>query len=132
MDQHVLSNLAYITIMFVSFDLWMCLCGIDIIVLVINFLSDIWVAMHLIGGLFEVNETIRQSMVVQLQSLLERFGLLHQVIAFVNNEGINLTTMAIVLHSIIDCEHMPWDKNTLRWTKKAHADSLIIHFCIIF
>jgi len=70
-DQHVLSNLAYITLMFISFDLWVCPCGMDILVLVINFLSDTWVAMHIIVGLFKVNETTRQSMVVQLQYLLE-------------------------------------------------------------
>ncbi len=50
---------------------------------------------------------------------MERFGLLHQVIAFVIDEGTNLTTMAIVLHSIIACEQMPWGKNTLGWTKKS-------------
>ncbi len=29
---------------------------------------------------------------------------MHNVIAFVKDEAINLTTMALVLHSIIDCE----------------------------
>jgi hypothetical protein len=35
---------------------------------------------------------------------LEKFGLLHWVIAFVKDEGINLVAMVVVLHSIIDCE----------------------------
>jgi hypothetical protein len=65
--------------MFVSFVLWMCHSGVDTLVLVINFLNDTWVPMHIIMGLFDVNETIGQSMVVQFQYLLERFGLLHQV-----------------------------------------------------
>jgi hypothetical protein len=55
-------------------------------------------------GLFEVNETIGQSMVVLLQVLLEKFGLLHWVIAFVKDESANFFTMVVVLHSIIDCE----------------------------
>jgi hypothetical protein len=59
--------------------------GVDTFVLVINFSNDNWVPMHVTMQLFEVNETIRQSMVTQLQYLLEKFGLLHQVIAFVKD-----------------------------------------------
>jgi len=33
--------------------------------------------MHVIVGLFEMNETTGQSMIVQLQVLLDGFGLLH-------------------------------------------------------
>jgi hypothetical protein len=58
--------------------------------------------MHIIVGLFEVNETTRQLMATQLQVLLDIFGILHRVIAFV--KGINLFVMATSLHSIIDCE----------------------------
>jgi hypothetical protein len=36
--------------------------------------------------------------------VLERFGLLHQVIAFGKYEGTNLITMATTLHFIIDYE----------------------------
>jgi hypothetical protein len=46
-------------------------------------------------GLFKVNETI------ELESLLSKFGLVHHVIAFVKDEGNNLTSMASTLHSII-------------------------------
>jgi hypothetical protein len=41
-------------------------------------------------------------MVVQLQVLLDRLNLLHQVITFVKDEGINLSAMAAVLHYIIN------------------------------
>jgi len=60
--------------------------------------------MHVAMGLFEMNEIIGQSMVVQLQVLWDRFGLLNWVIAFVKDEGMNLSTMAPILHSIIDYE----------------------------
>ncbi len=60
--------------------------------------------MHIIVGLFEVNETTKQSMDIQLQILLDRFSLLHRVIAFVKDESTNLSTMAIAFHSIIDYE----------------------------
>jgi hypothetical protein len=36
--------------------------------------------------------------------VLERFGLLHQVIAFGKDEGTNLITMATTLHFVIDYE----------------------------
>jgi hypothetical protein len=52
----------------------------------------------------KVNETTRQSMAVQLQVLLDRFGLLHRVIAFIKDKSINLSAMATILHSIIDYE----------------------------
>ncbi len=55
-------------------------------------------------GLFEMNETIKQSMATQLWYLLEKFGLLHQMIVFVKDEGINLTIIIAILHSIIDYE----------------------------
>jgi hypothetical protein len=43
-------------------------------------------------------------MALQLQSLLENFGLIHQVIIFVKDECNNLGIIATTLHSIIDCE----------------------------
>jgi hypothetical protein len=101
---HVLANLASAIIIFASFDLWMFHNGVDTFDLVFNFLNDIWVPMHVNVGLFEVNETIRQYMVVQLQVSLDRFGLLHQVITFVQDEGNNLFAMATIMHSIIDYE----------------------------
>jgi hypothetical protein len=57
MDRHVLPNLTLATTVFVSFNLWMSRSRVDIFALVINFLSDNWVPMHIIMGLFEVNET---------------------------------------------------------------------------
>jgi hypothetical protein len=49
-----LLSLAFITIMSISFDMWMSYNNVDIFALVINFLNDIWVPMHIIMGLFEV------------------------------------------------------------------------------
>ncbi len=43
-------------------------------------------------------------MVIQFQYLLEKFGLLHWVLAFVKYEGTSLIVMATTLYSIIDCE----------------------------
>ncbi len=57
MDIHVLPKLANATIVFISFDLWMSRGCIDILILVINYLSKNWEPMHAIVDLFEVNET---------------------------------------------------------------------------
>jgi hypothetical protein len=59
MDHHVLLNLAYATIVFTNFDLWMSRDNVDIFALIINFLNVTWVPMHVIVKLFEVNETIQ-------------------------------------------------------------------------
>ncbi len=37
---HVLSNLAFAIVVFVNFDLWMSHGGVNIFVIVINFLND--------------------------------------------------------------------------------------------
>ncbi len=55
----------------------------DIFSLVINFLNKSWTPMHIIVSLFEMNETIRQSMAMQFESLFLKFDLMHYVIAYV-------------------------------------------------
>jgi hypothetical protein len=104
LDLHVLPNLASTTIVSISFDVWMFKGSVDTFALVIKNLNESWTPMHVIVGLFELNEASGQSMAIQLESLLLNFGLVHHVIAFVKYEGINLTTMAFALRSIIDCQ----------------------------
>jgi hypothetical protein len=60
--------------------------------------------MHITTGLFEVNETTRQSMAIQLQVLLDKFSLSHKVVAFLKDESTYISTMVATLHSIIDYE----------------------------
>jgi hypothetical protein len=48
--------------------------------------------------------------VIQFWSLLERFGLLHHVFAFVKNDDTNLMIMVTILHSINDCEPLKFFK----------------------
>jgi hypothetical protein len=69
-----LLSFASVAIMSTSFDLWMSYGNVDTFALVINFLIDTWVTMHIIMGMFEV--MIGQTMPAQLQYLL-KFGLLH-------------------------------------------------------
>ncbi len=56
MNLDVLLNLAFLTIVFASFNLWMPRRNVDMFVLVINFLHEAWVFMHVTVGLFDVHE----------------------------------------------------------------------------
>jgi len=73
-------------------------------VLVVNYLDEGWTPRHVIVRLFEMHETTSSTMALQLQTLLENFELIHHVIAFVKNEGVNLGSMTITLQLVIDCE----------------------------
>jgi hypothetical protein len=49
-----LLNLASIAIMSTSFELWMSYDNADTFALLINFIIDTWVRMHIVRGSFEV------------------------------------------------------------------------------
>jgi len=57
LDQRVLPKLKIAAIVVTSFNLWMFRGGVDTFVVVINFLNETWVLMHVIMGLSEVHET---------------------------------------------------------------------------
>ncbi len=76
--------------------------GVDIFALMINYLDESWIPQYVIIRLFEVRKTNGTAMVLQLQGLLEKFGLIHYVIAFVKVEGRNLGSMAMTLQFIVD------------------------------
>jgi len=99
----ILPNLAYATTISYNFDLWMSKGDVDNFALVINFLNESWIPMYVTMGLFQVHETSGQSMVIQLESLLSNFGLMH-CDCIVKNECSNLIAMAFTLHLIINCE----------------------------
>ncbi len=49
-----------------SFDLWMSKGGVNTFTLIINYLNEIWILIHVTIGLFEVHETIGLYVVRQL------------------------------------------------------------------
>jgi hypothetical protein len=53
---HVLSNLAFAIMVFASFDLWMSHGGVNTFALVINFLSDTKVPIHVTTMGFRFSE----------------------------------------------------------------------------
>ncbi len=98
---HILLNLIDVTIVFACFNLWMSKGDVDTFALVIK-LGSMW--MLLLGCLRWMEKIGPLHGVWKLQYLLEKLGLIHDVIAFVKNEGNNLTTMVTTMCSIVDCE----------------------------
>jgi hypothetical protein len=80
--------------------------SINTFVLVINYMDEAWTSRHVIVRLFELHETNRNAMALQLKYLLKKIGLIHQVIASVKDEGNNLGTMDATLLSMIDYESL--------------------------
>ncbi len=74
----------------------------DTFALIINYLNESWMPRHVTIGLFEVHETTWLSMAGQLCSLLEKYDLMHCLIAFVKDEGNNLLSMVTTLRSIVN------------------------------
>ncbi len=89
--------------MFVSFDFRKSKGKMNMFALVINYLNNFWNLTHVSVGLFEVHETTWFSIVGQLCILLDKFDLMHYVIAFVKDESSNLMFMATTLQAIVDC-----------------------------
>jgi len=75
---------------------------IDEIVLVIKFINNEWVPCYIIVRLFEIpNTLIKTTLVGQVNFLLVIYGFTNNIIACVNNEGINLNTFSFVLTRVI-------------------------------
>ncbi len=77
---------------------------ITFFVLVINFLDENWQPKKVIIGLFEVTKTIGQALVINLNELLDSYGLKKKIIAYLKDEGAILNSMTITFKSIVNCE----------------------------
>ncbi len=97
--------------MFVSFDFYIFGGNVNTFSLVSNYLSDFWIHVDVIVGLFEVHDTNRVSMVGQLESLFGKYDFMHHVITFMEDEGNNLTSMVMALHeSVINYQTLKLQK----------------------
>jgi len=77
-----------------SFDLWMSKFGHNTFILVINFINSEWVPCHVTMGLLGTTNMARIAMVMQVKDLLSFYNLLDKIIAYVKDEGGNLSTLA--------------------------------------
>ncbi len=87
-----------------SFDLWMSKGAYNVFALVTNFLSNDWQPKHVIIGLFELIETIGQALAKSLIELLDKYGLMKQIVACIKDEGSNLNAMIVALKCVVNCE----------------------------
>jgi hypothetical protein len=67
MERHVLPTLADATTIIATFDLWMSRKGFDTFALVMNYINKKWEPCHVIVGIFEVHETLRVAIAVQIE-----------------------------------------------------------------
>ncbi len=81
-------------------DLWMSR-GVDIFELIVHFFNHNLEPGHTTIGLFEIIDTSRVAMVIQMNEMLPTYGLNAKVFAYVKYESNNLTTMTTTLTSIV-------------------------------
>ncbi len=94
-----------------SFNLWICKGAHDIFALLINFLGSYWQPKQMTIGLFEIIETIGQNLATNLTKLLDQYGLRKKTIAYVKDEGSNLTIMTITFKWIVKREILGLDES---------------------
>jgi hypothetical protein len=78
--------------------------GVGIFVPIVHFLNDKWEPCDVIIGFFEIIDTSRNPMALQVNDVLAKHGLDAHVLAYVKNEGSNLSIMTFALSSVVSCE----------------------------
>jgi len=78
--------------------------GVDTFILIVHFLNDKWEPCHVTIGFFEIANTSRSAMALQVNDVLAKHGLNACVLAYVKDERSNLSTMTFVLTSVVFCE----------------------------
>jgi len=78
--------------------------GVDIFVPIVHFLNDKWEPYDVIIRFFEIVDTSRNAMPLQVNDVLAKHGLDAYVFAYVKDEGSNLSIMTFALTSVVSCE----------------------------
>jgi hypothetical protein len=113
METYVLPTLASCITCTTSFDLWMSHAGHDTFAIIVSFLNDSWEPNHVTMGIFEVQNTTCATMANQVKVLLDSFGILDKVIAYVKDEGSNLNTLTNALTSVVSYFPFNWHAHFL-------------------
>jgi hypothetical protein len=69
--------------------------------LVVNFINNYWHPFHVIVGVFELQNIDGVAMANQVNILLDSFGSLNKVIAYVKDKSSNLNTLTNVLKFMV-------------------------------
>jgi hypothetical protein len=83
-----------------------------------------------IVGLFEATEMSRVEMAMQVKELLSSYNQLYKLIAYVKDEGGNLSILARALTSMVSCGPLalvvPWQGSCFGHFLTKHANMLIM------
>jgi hypothetical protein len=71
--------------------------------MIVSFINSFQLLTHVTIGLFEVHNIAIVAMANQVEELLNTFGILVKVIAYVKDERSNLSTLLNALTSVISC-----------------------------
>jgi len=104
MATYVLPAIAQCATMIATFDLWMSRLGYYTFALVINFINPSWAPCYIAIGLFEAFDIFGATFTKQVKILLVKFNLTNKVIAYVKNEGANLSSLIIAFTFVVSCE----------------------------
>ncbi len=86
---------------------------VDTFVMIMYFLNDKWEPYYITVGFFETINTFGNSMALEVNDVLEKYGFKFQIITYIKDEGGNLNTMTNALISTISyetltCKHNLW------------------------
>jgi hypothetical protein len=104
MATYVFPTIAQCATMITTFDLWMSRSCYYTFVLVINFINPSLAPCHIAIGLFEALDIFGATLTKQVKFLLTKFNLINKVIAYVKDEGANLSSLIISFTFVVSCE----------------------------
>jgi hypothetical protein len=65
---------------------------VDTFVMIMHFLNNNWEPCHIIASFFEIVDTFRNAMALQVNDVLVKYGLNTRIIAYIEDEGVISTT----------------------------------------
>jgi hypothetical protein len=107
-----------------SFDLWMSKGRVDTFVLIVHILNHNWGLGHVTIDLFEITKT-SDAMAIQVNEVLAAYGLNVKILAYVKDEGSNISIMTSVVTSIVSCELLKVDNAMSKCCQYATNDTKV-------
>ncbi len=101
-SKKIMSSLASYITCISSFDLWMPRTRYNIFAIIVSFINTSWISTHMTIDIFKVHNIIGASHGNQVNTL-DSFGLLDKVIAYIKDEGFNLSTLTSTLIFVVSC-----------------------------
>jgi hypothetical protein len=73
----------------------------DTFVMIVHFMNDKWEPYHITIDVFEIVNTSKNAMALQVSDVFVKYGFNAQIIAYVKDEGGNLNTMTNALTFVV-------------------------------